>query len=659
MSGRASTAGPGSAGWPAGAAPASPRAVLRAAALAAALILTWLLRLTSACAAAAGALRARLRTARAVVLAPGRSQPRRGAGLTRLRRGAGLTLLRLAPDGPQRPAPGLPRLLLPPRTGSGPAPLAGRPAAPAGDRAPVPRSRAMAAAALLGWAVCGLAMYALFLHMSRTVAVNSDGASNALQAWAMLHGNPLLHLWWLSDVSFYTTELPQYMLVELVRGLRPDVVHVAAAMTYTFVVLLAARLAKGNATGRPGLLRACLAAGIMVAPQHAEVTVLMLSPDHVGSTVPVLLMWLLIDRAGRRWYVPLAVCALLACGVVADEIVLLTGVAPVLIVGLAVAYQRVVRERGSLRSGRFGLALAAAGAGGAEAGWRILAMLRSHGGFYVFPAGNRVVGFASLPHNLLETYQGTLLLFGADFMGQQPGLALAIAFAHLAGLGLAGYAVCSALRRLAGADVAVQLMAVATVISLASFALGPNAGAALSSREFAAVLPFGAALAGRTLAARLTRARLVPLLTAVLAVYLAGTIRLASEPAAAAQNQPLAGWLVAHRLSYGLGGYWMASSITLDSGGAVRVVPIKAGRQAFPFEWEGDPGWFNPARHVANFVVLPANGVGPAPGPGPMPPTVASAVATFGQPARAYFLTGYTVLVWNTNLLSDMHKGAG
>ena len=42
--------------------------------------------------------------------------------------------------------------------------------------------------------------------------VNADGASNALQAWDMLHGNLLLHGWWLSDVSFYTTELPQYTL---------------------------------------------------------------------------------------------------------------------------------------------------------------------------------------------------------------------------------------------------------------------------------------------------------------------------------------------------------------------------------------------------------------------------------------------------------------
>jgi hypothetical protein len=509
----------------------------------------------------------------------------------------------------------------------------------------------------VGWAVSGLALYAVFLHMSRTVPVNSDGAANALQAWAMLHGNPLLHGWVLSDVSFYTTELPQYMLIELARGLTPDVVHVAAAMTYTILVLLAARLAKGDATGGLGLLRACIAAGVMIAPQHSEIPVLMLSPDHVGSAAPVLLAWLVIDRAGRRWYVPPVTCVLLAWALVADQIVLLTGIAPVILVGLAVAYQRVVRERGPLRSGLFGLALAGAGVGAAEAAGWVTAWIRAHGGYYVYAVSDRVVGFGHLGGNLLQTYKGLLLLFGADFMGQLPGLALAIAFAHLAGLGLAAWGLCAALRRFARSGMAVQLLAVAAVISLAAYALGPNAAGYLSNHEFAAVLPIGAALAGRMLAGRLRRAQLVPALAGVLAVYALAAIRLVALPSAPAENQPLSAWLAAHKLTYGLGDYWMADSISLDSGGSVRILPIKAGTEVWPYQWEDEPAWFDPARHIANFVVLPSGGVGPPPGPGPNPPAVASILATFGQPARAYFLTGYTVLVWDSNLLADLGYG--
>ncbi|HTP17138.1 MAG TPA: hypothetical protein VMK13_15055, partial [Streptosporangiaceae bacterium] len=69
------------------------------------------------------------------------------------------------------------------------------------------------AAWLAGFAAAGAGLFLCYLRLSQATAVNSDGASNVLQAWDMLHGNPVLHGWWLSDVSFYTTELPQYVLV--------------------------------------------------------------------------------------------------------------------------------------------------------------------------------------------------------------------------------------------------------------------------------------------------------------------------------------------------------------------------------------------------------------------------------------------------------------
>src|SRR5207247_1532527 len=189
-------------------------------------------------------------------------------------------------------------------------------------------------------------LFACYWRQSLTQPISSDGAANALQAWDMLHGNLLLHGWRLSDVSFYTTELPQYMLVELAAGLRPDVVHVAGAITYTLIVLLAAVLARGGLRGRDGLIRAAIAAGIMLAPQLGSgVYVLMLNPDHAGTAVPVLLVWLLLDRAPRRWYVPVAAAALLAWALVADSLVLIIGVLPLLAVCGVRGYRGIVAGR--------------------------------------------------------------------------------------------------------------------------------------------------------------------------------------------------------------------------------------------------------------------------------------------------------------------------
>src|SRR5512142_39817 len=189
------------------------------------------------------------------------------------------------------------------------------------------RQRTWAVAAL--WVLGVTAAFTAYLRLARTWAVNSDGAANALQAWDMLHGNLLLHGWLLSDVSFYTTELPQYMLIEAVRGLGPGVVNLAAAMTYTLLVLLAGLLAKGDAGGREGLTRFLLAAGIVLAPQLSAASTLLQAPDHTGTAVPLLVVWLVIDRAHPHWLVPVAVCIMLAWIMAADPIVLLTGIVPI------------------------------------------------------------------------------------------------------------------------------------------------------------------------------------------------------------------------------------------------------------------------------------------------------------------------------------------
>src|SRR5260370_39499741 len=134
-----------------------------------------------------------------------------------------------------------------------------------------PPGRRVSARRLLAAAAVALAVTLLFLaylRMSRTYPENSDESNDLLMAWDMLHGNVLLHGWYLSDVSFYTTELPQYAMLERVFGLHTDTAHIAAAMTYTLVVVLAVLLARGPAAAgqanrREAVPRLLLTAGLM------------------------------------------------------------------------------------------------------------------------------------------------------------------------------------------------------------------------------------------------------------------------------------------------------------------------------------------------------------------------------------------------------------
>ena len=257
--------------------------------------------------------------------------------------------------------------------------------------------------------VAAVVLMVCYLRIAGTVPVISDGAGNALQAWDMLHGNLLLHGWWVTDVSFYTTELPQYALVEAAAGLRPEVVHICAAMTYTLLVLLAAYVARGRARGAEGVVRAVLAAGVMLAPEPGgAVQILLSSPDHVGTAVPVLLLLLLLDRGRPSWWQPVAAFVVLSVAIVGDPLTEVIGVLPLAVLCLAriasaaaapsgPAALAVVRDLPRLRRRRRGCG----GRGGEAADRRAARVLHQPGklgpGLAERGAGEHPDGGAQLP----------------------------------------------------------------------------------------------------------------------------------------------------------------------------------------------------------------------------------------------------------------------
>ena len=499
----------------------------------------------------------------------------------------------------------------------------------------------------------GLVLFVAYLWQARTVALNSDGAANALQAWDMLHGNVLLRGWSLSDVSWYTTELPQYMLVELVRGLNGDVGHIAAAITYTLVVLLAALLAKGRATGYEGAVRAVVAAGIMLAPSFGlGADELLTRPDHLGTQVPLLLCWLLLDRVQPRWWVPVVVTAVLAWTQVADTLVLYEGVLPLVIVAAVRIYRRHRRLRGQW----FELALGVGAVLSAALATVALILIRHAGGFAMRTPRAVFAAATSMSTHVWITVETVLALFGGNFFGTRVDGATAIAaLLHLTGVVLAGWALAHAVRRFTGQDLVVQITAVALIVLLAAYLLGPKANNISGAYELTGVLPLGAVLAGRVLAGPLIRDRLVPALAVMLVCYGALLAHHALHPPVISDNQRAAAWLQAHHLHYGLGLYWHASVLTVDSGNRVQVRPIAHhGLKLYLGHTQSQASWYDPKRHYADFVVT----LGPVSTCLPRAQVACPWQATFGTPAEVYKIGTLVIMVWHKNLL-DAHIDRG
>jgi len=599
-------------------------------------------------------------------------------------------------------------------------------------------------------AVCAALLFLGYLRVSWTVAATSDGAAQALQARDMLAGNWLLHGWMLGDVSFYTTELPEYVLVELIRPLGPSVIHVAAALTYTLLVLAAFALARGRAVRRDGLVRGLVAAGIMLAPQLGYgAFVLLLSPDHVGTQVPLLLGWLLLDLAPRRWWVPAVLCLLLAWVQFADRVAVLTAVLPLIVVCSVTVVRTVRGERPVTatadlaggpakpeRAWRYELALIGAAIVSVGLSWAAARLLSAAGGYAAHP-----LPLTLAPLGLLWTHAwlagwGILELYGANFLGVAGWAGLTFATLHLVGLavGVAGFAVAlgrflwrgrgargpaaagtgtepSATRppqlpesgaqtraRHAGSggggELLDSVLAVAIVANLLSYVLSIEPGTVLGTgydaREIAALLPLGAVLAGRVFGPGIsavllsvtgraehavpadpggrlqetggakTRLRSISSALAVclfFVVLAGGAVDLgysAAQGAVPGQDSVLADWLVAHGLRYGLGGP-SANVVTVDSGGRVMVtgITVRRGRVS-PLLYQSTSAAYEPRVHDATFLVTgtPADGAEYAAETVPQ----AAARATFGPPARMYRFDGYTVCVWDVNLLTKLRE---
>ena len=165
----------------------------------------------------------------------------------------------------------------------------------------------------------------------------------------------------------------------------------------------------------------------------------------------------------------------------------------------------------------------------------------------------------------------------------------------------------------------------------------------VGTRELAAVLPCGAVLAARAcVPARITGT--VPAGLAVAVTALAALVPLAApatQPPLTPDTLPLAAWLEAHGLSYGIAGYWDASVVTLQSGGRVQIRAVDLRTNILVPSWETNFLWYNAYRHDARFVVTDYDGRYPA----------AAFERHFGTPVAAHRVASWLVLIYRTNLL--------
>ena len=495
----------------------------------------------------------------------------------------------------------------------------------------------------LAWIVGCITLFAFFLRISLSSAVNSDGANNALQAWDLLHGHVLLHGWLIGDATYYTFELPVLALSELLFGLRDLASHVASALAYGIVAVCAVALAMTNSRGparlaRCGIVIAVLAAPLLV-PSNAWIA--LGAPNHIRTSAFLLVSFLLIDRVPTARYTAPLLCVILCAGQLGDAIV--GYIAVPVIAGVCAC--RVLAAR-KVRTADTVIGLAAIASVPLETAVR--AVMRHLGAYLMVAPRIRLAPPRQWPHNVALTVHAIRELFGAIVAPNAP-------------LGVAGtiFGIGCLLAALAGlvrvivtwrsASRAEQCLCVALVANVAAYEI-TTMPRLFNPYEMGAVLPCGAVLAARAVVpaaiAGLRRARIVPAAAGVAAL-----LPLAAAASAAPAAEPgatLVPWLRAHHLSYGLASYWNSSAITEEAGNkvALRTVDVH-GRQATMYDWETNTLWFSPSRNDASFVVVKR---------GDPTLTAAQVIHAFGKPASVDRVADWEILAYRWNLLKRVTR---
>ena len=491
------------------------------------------------------------------------------------------------------------------------------------------------------WIAGCLALFAFYLRISFTGSVTSDGANNALQAWDMLHGHLLLHGWISGDVPYYTLDLPVLAVTEIFFGLSSLTSHVASALTYLIVTVSAVAVAVTDSCGLARVARSGVVVAVLTAMFHvpSNVPYLLGAPDHTGTSVFLLVSFLLINRAPARCLTPPLLCAILCAGQIGDATIRYVAVPAVVLV---CGYRAVAARK--VRTGDAACALAAAAS--VPLASVVRAVMRHFGAYQMAAPKTAISAPWQWPHNAALAWHALGVLFGVEVGASSSSLARAGFILGLACLlaAAAGFARVAMTWRTASQ--AEQLLCAAIVINISAYVIS-TVPVLSNPYEIAAVLPCGAVLAARAfvpghIGSTLWDGMAVGLVAIGALLLLTAA---AAQPAAAVPIAPLSAWLKAHRLTYGLAGYWDSSVVTLQSGNQVQVRAVAMyGSQVFRYDWETNTLWYDASRHDATFVITDLAGSGLSP----------SAESYFGQPAKIEHVAQWTILIYQKNLLKQV-----
>lgn len=492
----------------------------------------------------------------------------------------------------------------------------------------------------------------LYVSARHAFAGDSDGATVVLQGQAMGSGNFTLHGWALSLDSFWTVDAVVYTLVEVVTGVRGELLFLVPAMIAASIVVVGVLLARDGRRGITGVAAAATVVVVLGLPSHVLANVFLRGPLHVGTALLCLCAFAGL-RTGRFGWGWVAAVLCLAAGVLGDFQTAALGLGSVCTAG----FIAMLRTR-DWRSG-------APEVGAAGAGLVLAAVVRGVAdavGTFSVNASHPRASPSQMVTNLhhLPSWGANMLGVGGGQLGSG-GVPATLEAVHLISLiavtgGIVGATVTMVSGAIRGRASPMRaspdwrlddLLVLAVFADLVVFVVLTTSDDPGFLRYLTAAVIFGTVLAGRWVgrlvaslpSELLTRRGAAVVCLAVGAAFAAAFGFTLASPMPKQPAAKLGTFLEARQLVVGIGDYWSASITTVATGGAVTVRPVISNRagSVLRYERQSAASWYTnqPFEFLVYDTARPWGGIG-----------ARSASLTFGPVARTYVVGSYRVLVW-------------
>ena len=504
----------------------------------------------------------------------------------------------------------------------------------------------------VGALVSVIGLYVLLFELSRhAVAANSDSATVALEGHAMLSGNVLLSGWTISLDSFWSIDALFNAVVTGLLGLRDSVVNVVPAVIATVVIAFGVVIAGWGLDRRSRVIASIVVIAMLGLPSHALSFFFLQGPWHVGTALWCLIAFFAL-RHGRFGWSWLVAVVFLGVGLLGDVQILALGVAPVFLAGCAAALRtRSIRRALATVSAAPAACLLAVGV--RELALRI--------GTFTYHEAHHTAKLKTIGHNAshLAHWGGALLgVINGPYGG--PTISPWFSSAHLIAVVILLATVVVSLWALlhhagVGADRNPGDGELWRIDDLLLFGIFGDLGAffmltlsnnILYARYLTVAVIFAVLLAARVIArtSRLLRAGRPQIVigTAAVALVVLFGVQVGDEFSSPQPVQPVVAldrFLAAHHLSHGIGDYWAASIVTLETNGAIEVRPVVANLHHLivPDGRQADSAWYRD--ETFSFLVYQSLPYGRV--------DAATVAKTFGAPAHLYQVGEYYVATWS------------